>query len=218
MHATALPEDAESLINYLHANPISSSRTLDTLYRVCPREMHVQETLSWLMDNDYVCLEDSAFELTAIGMRMAQEAQRSTQNALLSPKNVFIQADIPTADLHPLRTQTQPFRRAAQVDYLLAFDNPSDALPIPVLDGDTIGRLTDVSINLTHDSYISGHHCQFSVRMMDDRMTLCVEDLGSRNGTFVDGQRLEANQITALEHGSRIEIGHTLLIVVKIPF
>ncbi|HVU13058.1 MAG TPA: FHA domain-containing protein [Phototrophicaceae bacterium] len=218
MNILVLPADAQSLVNYLYSSSMSSSRTLDTLYHVCPREMHIQETLRWLIENDYVYQDGAAYDLTALGMRAAQEAQHRTQIAgPVSAQNG--QSDIPTADLHPLRTHTSPLQQqAAEVNYLLAFENPTDALPIPILDGDTIGRQTDTTINLTHDNFISGHHCRFSVQMEDNRLHLSIEDLGSRNGTFVDGQRLEPGQITELEHGSRIEMGHTLLIVVKIPY
>ncbi len=218
MHILALPGDAQSLVNYLYSSSMSSSRTLETLYHVCPREMHIQETLRWLIENDYVYQEGDTYDLTTLGMRAAQDAQRRTQvTGPVSVQNA--PADIPTADLHPLRTHTSPLKRqATEVNYLLAFENPTDALPIPVLDGDTIGRQSDTTINLTHDNFISGHHCRFGVQMQDNRLRLSIEDLGSRNGTFVDGQRLEPGQIIELEHGSRIEIGHTLLIVVKIPY
>lgn len=70
------------------------------------------------------------------------------------------------------------------------------------LDGDdfVIGRSAEVGITLPDDS-LSRQHAR--IRREGDAFT--IEDLGSTNGTFVDGERLERPR--ALEDGSRIHLG-----------
>lgn len=47
------------------------------------------------------------------------------------------------------------------------------------------------------DSKLSGQHCKFILR----GLKLFVVDLGSTNGTFVNGERLEANVETEINFG-----------------
>ena len=61
------------------------------------------------------------------------------------------------------------------------------------------GRLGD-------DPEISRHHARVS-RGADGR--LAIEDLGSANGTYVNGERIDAPQ--TLEHGDLIRVGKTVL-------
>ncbi len=63
----------------------------------------------------------------------------------------------------------------------------------------TVGRRKDNDIRLD-DNTVSGHHAQFSIT--GDKVY--VEDLGSTNGTYVNGQRVEAR---ALEDGDVVIIG-----------
>jgi serine/threonine-protein kinase len=57
------------------------------------------------------------------------------------------------------------------------------------------------------DSYFSRTHFMIEMNPPDCRLT----DMGSRNGTFVNGQRV---QTTAdLRHGDRIKAGHTVLLI-----
>lgn len=70
-----------------------------------------------------------------------------------------------------------------------------------------VGRDRQVEIRLT-DQSVSRRHCRF--RMVDGVVT--VEDLGSKNGTFIDGKRL--NLPEPLIDTSTIEIGLTTWMVV----
>jgi len=63
-----------------------------------------------------------------------------------------------------------------------------------------IGRSTEVGITLPDDSLSRQH-----ARLLRDGTKYTIEDLGSTNGTFVDGERLEAPR--TLEDGSRIHLG-----------
>jgi pSer/pThr/pTyr-binding forkhead associated (FHA) protein len=50
----------------------------------------------------------------------------------------------------------------------------------------TIGRGTEATVKLVH-ALVSRQHCE----LFEDRGRLMVRDLGSRNGTFVGGKRIE---------------------------
>jgi pSer/pThr/pTyr-binding forkhead associated (FHA) protein len=62
-----------------------------------------------------------------------------------------------------------------------------------------VGRDPSCSIVLT-DSSVSRRHAEFSIK----GVLLTVRDLNSRNGTFVDGERIQAAQVLA---GQQIQLG-----------
>ena len=68
----------------------------------------------------------------------------------------------------------------------------------------TLGRRAGNSLVLA-DPYLSGKHAE--IRAEGGAVTLT--DLGSTNGTFVNGQRLAANEKQALEEGDEIQLGQT---------
>jgi pSer/pThr/pTyr-binding forkhead associated (FHA) protein len=69
------------------------------------------------------------------------------------------------------------------------------------LDGPiVIGRRAPADV-VVKDALVSRQHC----RVAPDGDGWLVEDLGSANGTYVDGTRVEGP--TPLEHGTRIELG-----------
>lgn len=107
------------------------------------------------------------------------------------------------------------------VRFLLAFEKPKDVLPIPVVHNDVLGRSRNANIWLRHDNFISNRHCRFEVRrdstLTSSQYNLYIEDLGSTNGTLIDDVRLEEGK-QLLRHGSRIQLGNTVLIVVHIPY
>jgi pSer/pThr/pTyr-binding forkhead associated (FHA) protein len=59
------------------------------------------------------------------------------------------------------------------------------------------------------DEFASGHHARFTA----SRGRWYVEDLGSTNGTWLNGRRIHAAQW--LKKGDKIWIGHTLMTVVS---
>lgn len=69
----------------------------------------------------------------------------------------------------------------------------------------SIGRETDNTIVITDDSYISARHA----RVLPAEGTVVVEDLASRNGTFLNGARLARRH--TVQVGDRIQIGYTVL-------
>jgi predicted component of type VI protein secretion system len=75
-----------------------------------------------------------------------------------------------------------------------------------------IGRHADGAGRLADDEEISRSHARISL----DRSGFCaIEDLGSTNGTFVNGLRLSGPQ--TLSVGDTIEIGGTTLVVRELP-
>ncbi len=134
---------------------------------------------------------------------------------------------LPTLKEHPLRNGLPELRsskgvkpgRNTTIRFMLALDTQKDALPIPIVSGDTLGRSKRGTIMLRHDEFISNRHCRFEVLRdkVTHRPTLFVEDLGSRNGTSVDDLEVLDGKVQ-LYHGSRLRVGNTVLIVVEIPY
>ena len=71
-----------------------------------------------------------------------------------------------------------------------------------------IGRDPGCSIVLAEDSFVSQRHAEIYL----DRRHLVVADLGSRNGTFVNGDQLEAPM--RVTKGDVIQLGKTAMKVV----
>ncbi|HTP20456.1 MAG TPA: FHA domain-containing protein [Solirubrobacteraceae bacterium] len=75
-----------------------------------------------------------------------------------------------------------------------------------------IGRHADAAGRLADDEEISRSHARISL----DRSGFCaIEDLGSTNGTFVNGLRITGPQ--TLSVGDTIEVGGTTLVVRELP-
>jgi len=68
-----------------------------------------------------------------------------------------------------------------------------------------IGRDADNTVVITGDEYISGRHAQ--VTLVDGNVV--VADLGSRNGTYLNGARLAKPH--SVNTGDRIQVGYTVL-------
>src|SRR5678815_213742 len=74
--------------------------------------------------------------------------------------------------------------------------------PAPFL----IGRSIDAHLCLTNDKFFSRNHC-----LLEITPPHCfLRDLGSTNGTFVNGQRVSE---AFLENGAQIQGGETVLLV-----
>lgn len=71
----------------------------------------------------------------------------------------------------------------------------------------TVGRHGELVID---DEFASGRHARF--RLV--RGLWYVQDLGSTNGTSLNGLRIHANQL--LRKGDKVRIGHTVMVVVSV--
>jgi len=91
---------------------------------------------------------------------------------------------------------------------LIVETGPQAGLTYVLADGDTlVGRGSDCDIFLG-DVTVSRHHARFSV----DGPTLRLEDLGSTNGTYVNGEWVDAYALSA---GDEVIIGKFHLVVAR---
>ncbi|XP_018908427.2 angiogenic factor with G patch and FHA domains 1 isoform X1 [Bemisia tabaci] len=81
--------------------------------------------------------------------------------------------------------------------------------------GGTLGREGDHSI-LIPDHNVSKYHAKFSFSGENENGNYVLVDLGSKNGTYLNGQRLSValseSDPFPVEHGSEIQIGSTKLL------
>jgi eukaryotic-like serine/threonine-protein kinase len=87
-----------------------------------------------------------------------------------------------------------------------------------------VGRANDCDIQVPPDGLhadVSRHHCEFQI----DPPRVRVRDLGSRNGTYVNGElvgqrprndeaediELETSNMHELKHGDEVLVGHTTI-------
>jgi pSer/pThr/pTyr-binding forkhead associated (FHA) protein len=70
-----------------------------------------------------------------------------------------------------------------------------------------IGRSSDADVRVD-DPGVSRHHAELRIQWSGTRYTLELVDLGSTNGSVVDGRRVST---APLRDGSRITVGGTTL-------
>jgi predicted component of type VI protein secretion system len=85
-------------------------------------------------------------------------------------------------------------------------------MSIVVEDELLIGRHADGAGRLADDDEISRSHARLA---LDGSGFCAIEDLGSTNGTFVNGLRISGPQ--TLSEGDSIEVGGTMLVVRQLP-
>jgi diguanylate cyclase (GGDEF)-like protein len=96
-------------------------------------------------------------------------------------------------------------RRAAHACLtVLTGTAPGQRFRIPE-DGCVIGRAPNAEVRIIDDG-VSRRHA----RVFRDGVTILVDDLGSRNGTFLNGARVEGP--AALEEGDKIQVGPTVVL------
>src|SRR5438552_4363805 len=84
-------------------------------------------------------------------------------------------------------------------------EGPGAGRQVPLSGPLEVGRATDVGLALPDDHLVSRRHARFAPA--DGLVT--VEDLGSRNGTFVNGDQIHGP--TRLDPGDHVLIGVTVL-------
>jgi hypothetical protein len=103
------------------------------------------------------------------------------------------------------RPPTEELEVAGRPVLLAAFPKQV-AVPLPTLD-EKVGRAWIAGAGLPDDDMISSEHLQF--RRVRGRLE--IEDF-SRNGSFVDGEKLAPQERTLLEDGAVLRLGSTLLV------
>jgi transcriptional regulator with GAF, ATPase, and Fis domain len=92
------------------------------------------------------------------------------------------------------------------VPVLLALFGPKRGVRLEIDARAMLGRSSEADLQLI-DGKVSREHCRFTAR----GGSLEVEDLGSHNGTFVNGERLSAPRVLA--PGDEIAVGDSLFVV-----
>jgi hypothetical protein len=87
--------------------------------------------------------------------------------------------------------------------------SPREGEVIPIPDEVTVGRGGGCGIVLADDTYVSTLHA----RLYQQNGQAFVEDLGSTNGTFVNGKRLTSP--TRLKRGDQVQFGQTVAEVIR---
>jgi hypothetical protein len=107
----------------------------------------------------------------------------------------------------PSREKRGEARRALRLRILEPSSRKGEVLPIP--DEVTVGRGGGCGIVLADDTYVSTLHARLFQRNRES----FVEDLGSTNGTFVNGKRV--SDATRLRRGDQVQFGQTVAEVVR---
>jgi hypothetical protein len=99
-----------------------------------------------------------------------------------------------------------PAARLVPIARLVVLDPPERAgQGYPLSEEITIGRAPGCAVSLPDDTFVS----QLHARVFHRESEYFVEDLGSTNGTFLNGQKVGAP--VALRVGDRLQIGNTAL-------
>lgn len=94
-------------------------------------------------------------------------------------------------------------RRGGQLTIVEPPQHRGEAFPLD--DEVSVGRARGCGVVLSDDGYVSQVHARVFRRDGDT----FVEDLGSTNGTFVNGERITSP--TRLRRGDRVQFGHTVV-------
>jgi hypothetical protein len=86
---------------------------------------------------------------------------------------------------------------------------PYEAEIFPLDDEVTVGRAPGCGVVLADDTFVSQVHA----RVFRRNREVLVEDLGSTNGTFVNGDRID--KTTRIRRGDTVQFGETVVRVIK---
>jgi FHA domain-containing protein len=118
---------------------------------------------------------------------------KADENVQPGTERLLANVSAATLQLTEIDDRTRPLSDGSDQGFLLGVGDRSYRLSGQMI----VGRVADVHIRLSDDR-ISRRHARFTAK----GGTVYLEDLGSANGTFVNGQRLEGP--TQLKHGDRI--------------
>ena len=99
--------------------------------------------------------------------------------------------------------------RASGPRLVIVWNGGSLVFPLPATGSLTVGRGAEADVRIDHTS-VSRRHAILHIGE-----TLRVEDLGSSNGTWVGGKRLEPGSTATVGPGVLFELGSVLLVVQK---
>ena len=106
----------------------------------------------------------------------------------------------------PAPVAAPPKGRGKRPWRLVLVEPPTEAGASFAIDDEiTLGRGAGCTVPLAFDTFVSQVHA----RAFDRDGTLWIEDLGSRNGTFVNGEQV--HEPTKVAKGARVQVGETVL-------
>ncbi len=112
---------------------------------------------------------------------------------------------LPAAVAHAPAGKAPKSRRGAVTRLIVLEPKANKGTAISVAQEITFGRAPGCTVSVPDDTFVS----QLHARVFNDAGTIIIEDIGSTNGTYVNGARLTAP--TALHKGDRLQIGSTVL-------
>lgn len=71
----------------------------------------------------------------------------------------------------------------------------------------------DIDLNSKQAADLGVSRMHLSIRYDKEHNTVLVSDLGSSNGTFINGQRLTTKEVRALRHGDELRLGRMVMMV-----
>jgi pSer/pThr/pTyr-binding forkhead associated (FHA) protein len=114
-----------------------------------------------------------------------------------------------SAPLYDYDAPQPPLYEAAGVIFGTLNCTDGSAPSIQIMDGTiSIGRKVGNDVVLANDSYVSGRH---ALLRHDDEGTHLI-DVGSTNGTTVNGKKLDANRPELLFEGDEVQIGKSAFV------
>lgn len=123
-----------------------------------------------------------------------------------APTDPTVPAPAPTAAGNSAKRAVRPPRGKRGMVARLIVTEPKTSRGAAFAIGDeiTIGRAATCTIGMPDDSFVS----QLHARVYRQSGSILIEDLGSTNGTFLNGKRLTVpEQVTK---GDRVQIGSTV--------
>lgn len=146
-------------------------------------------------------LEMPAEDRTVVGSFPIEEAESSNTRDSLSP--IYVPPlNIPDSDIPPVEIESPS---GPKVAVLKNQKGPIGSISVH-MGTISIGRKPGNTIVIAQDGYLSGKHAEF---FTDESGTFII-DLGSTNGTSVNGKKLNANERQQLVEGDEVQIGQTM--------
>ena len=151
-------------------------------------------------------LKQLGVEMPQDGIATVAPARASTMPSTYPPLPSL--ADLPPAQPSPMRGVAMPAspipypKSAAAIPTLAGLSGSISGVDFPLADVTTIGRDPQANtLPLPQESTVSRRHAKIEIQ----GNTWTLTDVGSVNGTFVNGQRLSG--ATALHSGDEVQIG-----------
>ena len=140
------------------------------------------------------------------------EVRGPRQGALVAqqrtgPADPTMPAPAPTAaDVHRAKRDIKPQRgrRGTVGRFVILEPKATRGASFAIGDELTVGRAGTCTIGMPDDTFVS----QLHARVYRDAGAAMIEDLGSTNGTYVNGKRVDKAEV--LTKGDRVQIGSTV--------